>query len=273
MLKPVLECTRHDPAPHHVAGDPNSLLRFPWGPELPPPQNHGNYADISAGSFLGRILSEKLGTVYGQTIVVDNKPGASGHVGAQIVAKAPGDGYTLMVGTIGIHAAYASYKKLAYDAERDFTGVALAANVPLVMLVNSALPAKTLQEFVAYVKLTGEYRTVLSERSYVLATYALTGFANFASIGNSLDVSATDLLELWESDERTRVILLYLESFGNPRKFSRIARQIGRVKPIVAVKSGRSAAATICAPRETSSSHARLMSSICGRIASSSCGA
>ncbi|MBK5187801.1 MAG: acetate--CoA ligase family protein [Gemmatimonadaceae bacterium] len=68
------------------------------------------------------------------------------------------------------------------------------------------------------------------------------GLSSFVSVGNKADVSSNDLLRFWEQDERTKVILLYLESFGNPRKFSRIARRVARVKPIVAVKSGRSAA-------------------------------
>jgi acetyl coenzyme A synthetase (ADP forming)-like protein len=68
------------------------------------------------------------------------------------------------------------------------------------------------------------------------------GLSTFVSIGNKADISGNDLIRYWEQDPQTDVILLYLESFGNPRKFSRIARQIGRVKPIVAVKSGRSAA-------------------------------
>lgn len=66
------------------------------------------------------------------------------------------------------------------------------------------------------------------------------GISNFVSIGNKADVSTNDLLEHWETDGRTSVILLYVESFGNPRRFGRIARRVGRVKPIAAVKSGRS---------------------------------
>ncbi len=68
------------------------------------------------------------------------------------------------------------------------------------------------------------------------------GFSTFASIGNKADVSSNDLLQYWADDPGTDVILLYLESFGNPRKFSELARDIGRTKPIVAVKAGRSAA-------------------------------
>ncbi|MBA2272525.1 MAG: GNAT family N-acetyltransferase [Actinobacteria bacterium] len=68
------------------------------------------------------------------------------------------------------------------------------------------------------------------------------GISTFASVGNKADISGNDLIQYWESDEGTDLILLYLESFGNPRKFSRTARRVGRSKPIVAVKSGRSSA-------------------------------
>jgi len=68
------------------------------------------------------------------------------------------------------------------------------------------------------------------------------GISTFVSVGNKADISGNDLLRYWESDDDTDVILLYLESFGNPKKFSEIARRVGRRKPIVVVKSGRSAA-------------------------------
>jgi len=68
------------------------------------------------------------------------------------------------------------------------------------------------------------------------------GISSFASVGNKADISGNDLIQYWEEDPRTDVILLYLESFGNPRKFSRIARRVARRKPIVVVKSGRSPA-------------------------------
>jgi acetate---CoA ligase (ADP-forming) len=77
------------------------------------------------------------------------------------------------------------------------------------------------------------------------------GISSFVSIGNKADVSGNDLLEYWEADPRTSVILLYLESFGNPAKFSRIARRISRSKPIVALKSGRSAAGARAAASHT----------------------
>jgi acyl-CoA synthetase (NDP forming) len=77
------------------------------------------------------------------------------------------------------------------------------------------------------------------------------GFSTFASIGNKADVSGNDLIQYWADDPNTDVILLYLESFGNPRKFSELARDIGQRKPIVAVKAGRSAAGARAASSHT----------------------
>ena len=77
------------------------------------------------------------------------------------------------------------------------------------------------------------------------------GLSSFVSVGNAADVSTNDLMQYWSADPRTRVILLYVESFGNPRNFSAIARRVGRTKPIVAVKSGRSAAGARAASSHT----------------------
>lgn len=77
------------------------------------------------------------------------------------------------------------------------------------------------------------------------------GVSSFISIGNKADVSGNDLLQFWENDESTDVILLYLESFGNPRRFARIARRVSRAKPIVAVKAGRTAAGALAASSHT----------------------
>jgi acyl-CoA synthetase (NDP forming) len=77
------------------------------------------------------------------------------------------------------------------------------------------------------------------------------GISSFVSIGNKADVSGNDLIQYWAEDERTSVILLYVESFGNPKKFSEIARRVGRTKPIVAVKAGRSSAGSRAAASHT----------------------
>ncbi len=82
------------------------------------------------------------------------------------------------------------------------------------------------------------------------------GFSYFVSIGNKADISSNDLIQYWEDDARTEVILLYLESFGNPRRFSRLSRRIGRKKPIVVIKGGRSDAG-----RKAASSHTAALAS------------
>jgi acetyltransferase len=86
-----------------------------------------------------------------------------------------------------------------------------------------------------------------------VATRLGIGISQFASVGNKADVSGNDLLEFWEHDPGTRIVLLYLESFGNPARFMEIARRVGRVKPIVAVKSGRTRAGIRAAASHTGS--------------------
>ncbi len=84
-----------------------------------------------------------------------------------------------------------------------------------------------------------------------LASQRGLGLSTFVSVGNKADVSGNDLLEYWEGDAATRVVLLYLESFGNPRRFARLARRIGRKKPIIVVKSGRTRAGSRAASSHT----------------------
>lgn len=110
------------------------------------------FAPAGATDILGRIIAERLSTVYGQSIVVDNKPGASGHLGAQMVAKAAGDGYTLLVGTIGIHAAYASYHKLTYSPATELQPVMIIGEAPNLVLVPANSPYKTFADFLADAK-------------------------------------------------------------------------------------------------------------------------
>jgi tripartite-type tricarboxylate transporter receptor subunit TctC len=110
------------------------------------------FAPAGATDILGRIVAERLAPMYGQSVVVDNKPGASGHLGAQIVAKSPGDGYTLLVGTIGIHAAYASYRKLAYDPAAELQPIMVLGESPNLVLVPANSPYKTLTDLLADAK-------------------------------------------------------------------------------------------------------------------------
>lgn len=107
-----------------------------------------------ATDIFARLIGQKLSATFGQQVVVDNRPGAGGNVGADLVAKAEPDGYTLIMGTVGTHAINASlYPNMPYDMEKDFAPVAFAAGVPNVMEVNpGAVKATTVQEFIAEAK-------------------------------------------------------------------------------------------------------------------------
>ena len=100
-----------------------------------------------------RIVAQKLGAKWGQTVIVENKGGAAGMIGADMVAKAKPDGYTLLMGNIGTQAINPGlYKKMPYDAATAFVPITLVAELPLAMMVNPAVPAKTAREFIALAK-------------------------------------------------------------------------------------------------------------------------
>jgi tripartite-type tricarboxylate transporter receptor subunit TctC len=104
--------------------------------------------------IIARLIAERLTKTWGQPIVIDNKPGATGNIGAEFVAKAKPDGYTLLMGSVGPLAVNASlYRKLPFDNLKDFTPITLVADVPNVLVVNPrTVPAKTFTEFVALAK-------------------------------------------------------------------------------------------------------------------------
>ena len=115
---------------------------------------------------LARAVADRLGQALGQPVIVENKPGANTIIGAETVAKAPPDGYTMFVGSSASLAVNPLlYEKLPYDPKRDFAGVSLLATSPLVMVVHPSLPAKTVKEFVELAK-------------------SKPGSLNFASVGN-----------------------------------------------------------------------------------------
>jgi tripartite-type tricarboxylate transporter receptor subunit TctC len=106
-----------------------------------------------ATDILARAVAQKLGETWGQTFVVDNRPGAGGNIGSELVAKAAPDGYTLEMGTVGTHAINASlYAKMPYDHVKDFAPIILVAGVPNVLVVNPAVPVNSVQELIAYAK-------------------------------------------------------------------------------------------------------------------------
>ncbi|TWG79968.1 tripartite-type tricarboxylate transporter receptor subunit TctC [Cupriavidus gilardii J11] len=111
---------------------------------------------FSAGGttdILARIVGLQLGKALGQPVVIENRPGAGGNIGASLAAKAQGDGYTLFMGTIGTHAINQSlYTKLPYDPVKDFAPITRVAMVPNLVVVNPNVPAKSVKELIAYVK-------------------------------------------------------------------------------------------------------------------------
>ena len=110
---------------------------------------------VSAGGgsdMVGRTLTERWGNQLKQTFVVDNQGGGGGVIACQATARAAPDGYTLMQGYVATHGTSPATRKLPYDAVKDFTAIGMIGATPNVLVVNSALPVKTVQEFVAYVK-------------------------------------------------------------------------------------------------------------------------
>ncbi|MBB1631078.1 MULTISPECIES: tripartite tricarboxylate transporter substrate binding protein [Cupriavidus] len=100
--------------------------------------------------ILARLMAQKLGEALGQTVVVDNRPGAGGNIGAEAVAKAAPDGYTLLMGTLGTQVTNQFlYARMPYDSAKDFAPVTLVANSPNVLLTNATLPVKSVAELIA----------------------------------------------------------------------------------------------------------------------------
>src|SRR6266581_2207455 len=103
--------------------------------------------------ILAREVGQRLSMTLGQPVVIDNRPGAAGNIGAELVARSAPDGYTLLMGTVGTHAINASlYAKMPYDHVKDFAPVILVAGVPNVLVVNPEVPVKTVPELIAYAK-------------------------------------------------------------------------------------------------------------------------
>ena len=143
----------------------------------------GGSADIMA-----RAVSQKMSETWRQPVVVDNRAGASGNIGADMVARSAGDGYTLLLCTVGTHAIHQTlYKKLPFDPINDFTPVAYIAGVPNVAVVHPAVPVKNVQELIAFIR-------------------ARPGQVNFGSSGTGTSVHMSgELLKVIEGLDMTHV--------------------------------------------------------------------
>src|SRR5258706_12760314 len=111
------------------------------------------FAAGGALDVVARIVGQKMTEAWGRQIVIDNRLGAGGNIGAEFVAKSPADGYTLLMSSITTQAINMSLlAKPPYDFVRDYTPVALVASAPLALIVHSALPARTVREFITLAK-------------------------------------------------------------------------------------------------------------------------
>lgn len=139
-----------------------------------------------ATDLFARSLSQKLGERLGQSVVIDNKPGAGGTLGSDLAAKAPADGYTLLLSTTSTHSIGPNLNpKIPYDAMRDFTPIGQVGNAPSIMLVPNNSPAKTVKEWIDHARQN-------------------PGRLNYASSGNGTIVQLT--AELFKSQANLFVV-------------------------------------------------------------------
>jgi tripartite-type tricarboxylate transporter receptor subunit TctC len=194
------------------------------------------FAPGGTTDIIARAVGQKLGEALHQPVVVDNRPGAGGTLGAGFVAKAPADGYTLFLATVAHTMAPGLYKHLPYDFQKDLDPLSLVATTPNVLVVNPGIPAKSVQELVAYLK-------------------AHPGQVNFGSAG----VGSTEHLsgELFRSLTGTEINHIPYKG-GAPMMTDLIGGQIqmaietspsaaphvraGKVKALAVTTSGRSSA-------------------------------
>ena len=111
------------------------------------------YPAGGSADLMTRVLAQKLGERLGQQVVVDNRPGAAGNIGVEVVAKSPADGYTLLLGALGSHAvAMSYYAKINFDLRNDFAPVSMAGTTTNIVVVHPALPVKNIKDLIALSK-------------------------------------------------------------------------------------------------------------------------
>lgn len=146
------------------------------------------FAPGGSTDMVARLLADKMGPILGKAVVVDNKGGAGGSLGADAIAKSAPDGYTIGMATVSTHGANpAIYAKLPYDAVRDFAPITNVMSVPSVFVVHPSVPAKTMQEFVALAK--------KEPGKYTFASPG-TGSLGHANIENFMNLAGIDLLHI-----------------------------------------------------------------------------
>jgi tripartite-type tricarboxylate transporter receptor subunit TctC len=110
------------------------------------------YAPGGNTDVLARLIAQRLGSALGQQVVVDNRPGGNTLIGTELLARAPADGYTMMLTTLTVTVVPTLYRKLPYDAVKDFAPLTLAVTLPNVLVVHPTVPAKSVKELIAHAK-------------------------------------------------------------------------------------------------------------------------
>ena len=141
------------------------------------------FAPGGSTDLVARMLAERMGPLLGQTVTVDNRGGAGGTLGADLVAKATPDGYTLLMGTVSTHGASpAIYRKIPYDPVKDFQPITNVMSVPSVFVVNPKMPAKSMRDFIAMAKTAPGRHTFASPGIGSLGHANVENFAHLAGI-------------------------------------------------------------------------------------------
>ncbi|MES2531132.1 MAG: tripartite tricarboxylate transporter substrate binding protein [Pseudomonadota bacterium] len=181
--------------------------------------------------LLARRIGEKLGAVWGQPVIVDNRAGAGGTIGSDYVAKSAPDGYTLLMGVTGTNAISAAlYPKLPYDVVKDFAPVSLVVSSPLVLVRNPNFAPKTVKELVAAAKakpgsisygspgngtsmhLTGEMFKLAAKVSMLHIPYRGSAGALTDLMGGQIDTMFGDFLVVWPQVEAGKVVPIAVTS-------------------------------------------------------------
>ena len=170
------------------------------------------FAPGGTSDIIGRTLGQKLSEAWKQPVVMDNRVGVAGSIGAAVTAKAPPDGYNLLVGNVGPVAVNNSiYKSTGYDPLKDFTPITLAVTAPQIVVVHPSVPAKTFREFTALVKahkgkitfgssgpgsishLSGELYKRMTKTDMLHVPYKASAFITTALLGGEIDVVFSDM--------------------------------------------------------------------------------
>jgi len=170
------------------------------------------FAPGGTSDIIGRSLGQKLSEAWMQPVVMDNRVGVAGSIGAANAAKSPPDGYTLLVGNVGPVAVNNSiYKSTGYDPLKDFTPITLAVTAPQIVVVHPSVPAKTFREFTALVKalkgkitfgssgpgsishLSGELYQRMTKTDMLHVPYKASAFITTAVLGGEIDVVFSDM--------------------------------------------------------------------------------